>query len=105
MFLLLSLVVCLLCASSTAVSAADYSTLTAGNPKNFGSDGIIVERNNSTSPKSYGWVEYKQCDSRWANQELGYCAGLTICSSGCAMSSVAMILATKGIFIVIFLLG
>lgn len=61
----------------------------------------------------YGWVSYKQCDSAWANQQLGYCS-LTICSAGCAMrlfylflliiflifvyfcSSVAMILSTKG---------
>lgn len=55
-----------------------------------------------------GWVSYKQCDSAWANQQLGYCS-LTICQAGCAMrfavsfrdyltcfSSVAMILSTKG---------
>jgi hypothetical protein len=42
-----------------------------------------------------GWVSYKQCDSAWANQQLGFCS-LTICSAGCAMSSVAMILSTKG---------
>src|SRR3546814_2285343 len=38
---------------------------------------------------------YKQCDSRWANQQLGTCS-LTLCQAGCAMSSVAMILQTKG---------
>lgn len=48
---------------------------------------------NSTN---YGWVEYKQCDDRWAWQELGLCESDTLCSAGCAMSSVAMILATKG---------
>jgi hypothetical protein len=42
-----------------------------------------------------GWVSYKQCDSAWANQQLGFCS-LTICQAGCAMSSVAMILSTKG---------
>ena len=31
-----------------------------------------------------GWVSYKQCDSAWANQQLGTCK-LTICSAGCAM--------------------
>ena len=36
---------------------------------------------------SNGWVMYKQCDGAWANQQLGYC-DLTICSAGCAMSSV-----------------
>jgi hypothetical protein len=46
--------------------------------------------------KSAGWVMYKQCDSRWAYQQLGWCVGLTICSHGCAMTSVAMMLATKG---------
>ena len=44
---------------------------------------------------SNGWKMYKQCDSAWANEKLGTCSQ-TICSAGCAMSSVAMILATKG---------
>jgi hypothetical protein len=44
---------------------------------------------------SNGWTMYKQCDSQWANQQLGTCDH-TICSAGCAMSSVAMILTTKG---------
>jgi hypothetical protein len=43
------------------------------------------------------WVYYSQCDSRWAYQELGSCSQYTICSAGCAMSSVAMMLATKGV--------
>jgi hypothetical protein len=42
-----------------------------------------------------GWVMYKQCDGRWANQQLGYCSQ-TICSAGCAMTSVAMMLTSKG---------
>ena len=41
-----------------------------------------------------GWTLYKQCDSAWGSQELGTCSD-TICSAGCAMSSVAMILSTK----------
>lgn len=44
-----------------------------------------------------GWVSYKQCDSRWANQQLGTCYATTICSAGCAMTSVAMMLKTKGV--------
>jgi hypothetical protein len=44
---------------------------------------------------SNGWTLYKQCDSQWANNQLGTCSE-TICSAGCAMSSVAMILQTKG---------
>jgi len=43
------------------------------------------------------WSLFKQCDPAWGSQELGTCAGETICSAGCAMSSVAMMLATKGI--------
>lgn len=39
---------------------------------------------------------YKQCDSRWANEELGT-SGDTICRSGCAMSSVSMGLSGIGI--------
>jgi hypothetical protein len=46
--------------------------------------------------ESGGWVMYKQCDARWAYQQLGWCSGLTICAAGCAMSSAAMMLATKG---------
>jgi len=43
-----------------------------------------------------GWVLYKQCGESWSNEELGTAAGVTICDAGCAMSSVAMILKTKG---------
>jgi len=44
---------------------------------------------------SGSWTAYKQCDSSWSSQQLGTCSQ-TICSAGCAMSSVAMILKTKG---------
>lgn len=43
-----------------------------------------------------GWVLYKQCGESWSNDELGTAAGVTICDAGCAMSSVSMILRTKG---------
>ncbi len=59
--------------------------VTAGSPakNNYKSDGIIREHANSNSTvKSYGWVEYKQCDSRWANQRLGWCDGWTLCNGG-----------------------
>ena len=36
-----------------------------------------------------------QCDDTWAGQKLGTC-GDTICSAGCAMSSVAMYLSYRG---------
>ena len=42
-----------------------------------------------------GWTLYKQCDSTWGSNQLGTCSD-TICSAGCAMSSVAMMLTTKG---------
>lgn len=42
-----------------------------------------------------GWTMYKQCDSKWSGNQLGTCSQ-TICSAGCAMSSVAMMLTTKG---------
>mmetsp|Transcript_5667 Transcript_5667/g.8605 ORF Transcript_5667/g.8605 Transcript_5667/m.8605 type:complete len:197 (+) Transcript_5667:90-680(+) len=81
--------------SLSLVSAVDISQETAGNALEFKSDGVILEGLNSSST-SYGWTEYKQCDSRWANEQLGTCSGTTICSAGCAMTSVAMILHTKG---------
>jgi hypothetical protein len=54
---------------------------------------------NTTNLKSGsgGWVYYNQCDYRWANQRLGWCDDYTLCTGGCAMSSTAMILATKGV--------
>jgi len=41
------------------------------------------------------WSLFKQCDGKWGSHKLGTC-GLTICQAGCAMSSVAMMLDTKG---------
>jgi hypothetical protein len=43
-----------------------------------------------------GWALFKQCDPAWANSQLGTCSQ-TICQAGCAMSSVAMILRTRGV--------
>ncbi len=83
---------CVAFAASSPENNALLATQTAGDPYKFSADPTMYV--NATS-KSYGWTEYKQCDSRWANQQLGTCS-LTICSAGCAMSSVAMILATKG---------
>jgi len=72
----------------------NVSDLTAGDPTFFKADPEVLSLNlNATS---YGWTEYKQCDSRWSSEQLGTCSSTTICSAGCAMSSVAMILATKG---------
>jgi hypothetical protein len=84
----------MLCIGFVGAASVDKSTLSAGDPSLFKSDGQIVY--NATSDAKGSWVMYKQCDSKWAYQELGYCASLTICSAGCAMSSVAMMLKTKG---------
>ena len=68
-------------------------TADSGDANKFSSDGMIIKSGNETV-QSYGWTEYKQCDSKWGNNQLGTCSQ-TICSAGCAMSSVAMILTTK----------
>jgi len=68
---------------------------TAGNPRKF-SHGVYHRRDMSLKPSSK-WTLFKQCDPSWANNELGTCGSLTICAAGCAMSSVAMILSTRGV--------
>jgi hypothetical protein len=71
-------------------------TADSGDATKFRSDGVIIKNPSvNETVKSYGWTEFKQCDSRWANDQLGTCSE-TVCSAGCAMSSVAMILNTKG---------
>lgn len=49
----------------------------------------------NTTAGGCSWAAYKQCDSRWANDHLGTSSN-TICSAGCAMSSLAMYLTTRG---------
>lgn len=44
---------------------------------------------------SRNYPMYKQCDSRWANEQLGTSSN-TICKAGCLMSSAAMALAGTG---------
>lgn len=44
---------------------------------------------------SRNYPAFKQCDQRWAKEQLGTSSN-TICSAGCAMSSVAMGLAGVG---------
>eukprot|EP01113_Clastostelium_recurvatum_P030920 TRINITY_DN380_c0_g1_i3.p1 TRINITY_DN380_c0_g1~~TRINITY_DN380_c0_g1_i3.p1 ORF type:complete len:193 (-),score=48.85 TRINITY_DN380_c0_g1_i3:92-628(-) len=53
----------------------------------------MVEKNDTAIPKQY--TLFKQCDQRWGSHRLGT-SGDTICSAGCAMSSLAMILNTYG---------
>jgi hypothetical protein len=79
-------------------SAADKRSFAPVLKPNSGlsSNGQIVKRGNETV-KNFGWAEYMQCDSRWGGIQLGTCDdGTTICNAGCAMTSVAMILQTKG---------
>ena len=81
-----------LCVSFVAVQAGDISfALEAKLP--LSAQAVI--NTGGLNVTSHGWTEYKQCDSRWSGQQLGTCSD-TICSAGCAMTSVAMILATKG---------
>ena len=40
---------------------------------------------------------FKQCDSQWGSNQLGTCSIETICSHGCAVTSVAMILKYYGV--------
>ena len=37
-----------------------------------------------------------QCDSKWGSNQLGTCSGTTICSAGCAITSVSMYCAARG---------
>ena len=78
-----------------AAHAVAVKKQTAGNPRKF-AKGVFYK--GMTYPQS-SWSLFKQCDPSWANQELGTCGGTTICAAGCAMSSVAMILRTKGVSI------
>lgn len=74
---------------------SSMSTDTAGDSKLFKAEKTIFNNSTKVASGSGSWTMYKQCDSQWAYQQLGTCA-LTICDAGCAMSSVAMMLDTKG---------
>ena len=76
-----------------AASYEEWATADSGDANSFKSDGIVLETGNMTVT-NHGWTAYKQCDSKWGSNKLGTCSQ-TICSAGCAMSSVAMILTTK----------
>jgi hypothetical protein len=52
--------------------------------------------NNSTL-SACNFATYSQCSSSWGGQELGTCSSQDICSAGCAMTSVAMMLQYYGI--------
>jgi hypothetical protein len=84
-----------LLSSSAVVTAVDNKIASAYSYNSTDLDIPSASDSASEPVGRGGWVSYKQCDSAWANQQLGFCS-LTICSAGCAMSSVAMILSTKG---------
>ena len=56
----------------------------------------IVLLLSSTFAKKRNYTLFKQCDGKWGSNKLGTSSN-TICKAGCAMSSVAMILATYGL--------
>ena len=95
---MLSRILATLAVLAVAIGMPILNELTAGDSSKFSlvninATSIFSQRKNDL--KSNGWAEYKQCDSRWGGNQLGSCS-LTVCSAGCAMSSVAMILQTKG---------
>ena len=88
--------------SAEKLSREELKKLNSGDAKKFASNFASIPtyygaQNATVTAKSYGWVEYEQCDYRWANQMLGWCQGTSICDAGCAMTSATMMLATKGI--------
>jgi hypothetical protein len=88
--------VCIALLIAVVSSVFGMSMDTAGDVTTFQADPYVYNSTSMTlGGQSHGWTEYKQCDSRWSSQKLGTCSQ-TICSAGCAMSSVAMIIATRG---------
>lgn len=41
--------------------------------------------------------QYLQCGQTWSNSQLGTCSGLTMCTDGCAVVCMAMLLKTNGV--------
>lgn len=56
-----------------------------------------VEAPTNVNASNKNYVLYKQCDARWKNERLGTSSSNTICSAGCAMSSLTMALASYGV--------
>jgi len=53
---------------------------------------VAVSASNYTLDSTPDW---RQCDSRWGQNHLGTCSA-TICSAGCAITSVSMFIASHG---------
>eukprot|EP01031_Cornospumella_fuschlensis_P042055 gene42055-51341_t len=64
--ILLSVCIALALALGADVSGMDNKM----DANQFKADPTIINTN-GVNATSYGWTEYKQCDSRWANQQLG----------------------------------
>jgi len=47
-------------------------------------------------PSGGSYPMYKQCNRPWSPNQLGTCSGVDMCKSGCAVSSVAMLLTKRG---------
>lgn len=92
--LLVSVFVTFHAVCSADVSAEDILLQNSGDANKFVADQTIIDTK-GLNVTSNGWTLFKQCDSKWSGNTLGTCSQ-TICSAGCAMSSVAMILNTKG---------
>jgi hypothetical protein len=58
-------------------------------------DASVVAQGGSEVDAAGGWVLFKQCGESWSADLIGE-SSQTICDVGCAMSSVAMALRTKG---------
>ena len=81
---------------------SDNKVVTAGDPSKF----IFHEsfKNvSSSSTTSSDWVLYKQCDSRWSADQLGYCSGTSVCDAGW-LSSLLLLLLSHYYLIIISLL-
>ncbi len=90
------LLIVVLAIVAIAAATESYRGMPANHLKFKGPENVPQNTTNLKSG-SGGWVYFNQCDYRWANQRLGWCDDYTLCTGGCAMSSTAMILATKGI--------
>jgi len=81
-----ALAACAVCVGAYVPDLRPLDQQTAGNPLNF-LNGTLPEPN---------WTLFKQCGQSWSGARIGTCTQ-TICDVGCAMSSVAMMLNTKGV--------
>lgn len=59
---------------------------------------IVIDRDlKSESQGIINVHQYLQCGQSWSGSQLGSCSGLTMCSDGCAVICMAMLLKTNGV--------